>query len=84
MVKIGDAEHAVTIDDRRRITVDGEEMDIALEFTPGDRVEVAEIGERTRGEGRQDASAGFQLTTRGRLAQGAGTARACRAVRRSI
>ncbi len=63
-VKIGDAEHAVSIS-TDGVTVDGEEIDIALEYTPGDRVVAAEIGDeelivriaRTRG--------GFKLTARG-------------------
>ncbi|QQV76414.1 acetyl/propionyl/methylcrotonyl-CoA carboxylase subunit alpha [Sphingomonas aliaeris] len=63
-VKIGDAEHAVSIS-TDGVTVDGEEIDIALEYTPGDRVVAAQIGDeelivriaRTRG--------GFKLTARG-------------------
>ena len=63
-VKIGDADHAVSIS-TDGVTVDGEEIDIALEYTPGDRVVAAEIGDeelivriaRTRG--------GFKLTARG-------------------
>ncbi|WP_277970086.1 acetyl-CoA carboxylase biotin carboxylase subunit [Sphingomonas echinoides] len=63
-VKIGEATHVVDIS-TDGVTVDGEELDIALEYTPGDRMVHAEIEDtdlsvkivRTRG--------GFRLTTRG-------------------
>ncbi|MEG3123710.1 acetyl/propionyl/methylcrotonyl-CoA carboxylase subunit alpha [Sphingomonas sp. GB1N7] len=63
-VKIGNAEHAVSIS-TNGVTVDGEDLDIALEYTPGDRTVIADVDDeelivrigRTRG--------GFKLTTRG-------------------
>ncbi|MET3825330.1 propionyl-CoA carboxylase alpha chain [Sphingomonas sp. PvP055] len=63
-VKIGEATHVVDIS-TDGVTVDGEELDIALQYTPGDRMVHAEIEDtdlsvkivRTRG--------GFRLTTRG-------------------
>ncbi|QNA82769.1 acetyl/propionyl/methylcrotonyl-CoA carboxylase subunit alpha [Sphingomonas sp. So64.6b] len=63
-VRIDGAEHDVSIS-TDGVIVDGEDLDIALEYTPGDRVVHAEIGEddlsvriaRTRG--------GFKLTARG-------------------
>jgi propionyl-CoA carboxylase alpha chain len=64
VVKIGDAEHAVAIS-TDGITVDGEDLDIALEFTPGDRVVEAEIGDELLIVKIARASAGFRLTTRG-------------------
>ncbi|WP_010215453.1 acetyl-CoA carboxylase biotin carboxylase subunit [Sphingomonas sp. PAMC 26621] len=63
-VKIGEATHVVDIS-TDGVTVDGDDLDIALEYTPGDRMVHAEIDDtelsvkivRTRG--------GFRLTTRG-------------------
>ncbi|MFC3579347.1 ATP-binding protein [Sphingomonas hylomeconis] len=63
-VTIGDLSHEVSIA-TDGIIVDGEDLDIALEYTPGDRTVHAELGDediavriaRTRG--------GFTLTTRG-------------------
>ncbi|WCM29997.1 acetyl/propionyl/methylcrotonyl-CoA carboxylase subunit alpha [Sphingomonas sp. QA11] len=64
VVKIGDADHAVAIS-TDGIVVDGEELDIALEYTPGDRVIEAEIGDALLIVKIARASAGFRLTTRG-------------------
>ena len=63
-VRIGEATHTVEIS-TDGVTVDGEDLDIALEYTPGDRMVHAEVGDsdlsvkiaRTRG--------GFRLTARG-------------------
>ncbi|MDN4634021.1 acetyl/propionyl/methylcrotonyl-CoA carboxylase subunit alpha [Sphingomonas sp. PsM26] len=63
-VKIGDATHVVDIS-TDGVTIDGDDLDIGLEYTPGDRMVHAEIDDadlsvkivRTRG--------GFRLTTRG-------------------
>ncbi|WP_242137753.1 acetyl/propionyl/methylcrotonyl-CoA carboxylase subunit alpha [Sphingomonas sp. TREG-RG-20F-R18-01] len=63
-VRIGDATHVVDIS-TDGVIVDGEDLDIGLEYTPGDRMVHAEIDDadlsvkivRTRG--------GFRLTTRG-------------------
>ncbi|MEO7170332.1 MAG: acetyl/propionyl/methylcrotonyl-CoA carboxylase subunit alpha [Sphingomonas sp.] len=64
VVKIGDADHVVAIS-TDGIIVDGEELDIALEYTPGDRVIEAEIGDALLIVKIARASAGFRLTTRG-------------------
>jgi len=63
-VKIGEATHVVDIS-TDGVTIDGDDLDIGLEYTPGDRMVHAEIDDtdlsvkivRTRG--------GFRLTTRG-------------------
>jgi propionyl-CoA carboxylase alpha chain len=64
VVKIGDIEHAVGIS-TDGISVDGEDLDIALEFTPGDRVIEAEIGDELLIVKIARASGGFRLTARG-------------------
>jgi len=63
-VKIGATDHAVTIS-TDGIAVDGEEQDIALEYTPGDRMIEAEIGDELLIVRIAHVSAGFRLTTRG-------------------
>ena len=63
-VKIGATDHAVTIS-TDGIAVDGEELDIALEYTPGDRMIEAEIGDELLIVRIAHVSAGFRLTTRG-------------------
>ncbi|CAN5828408.1 acetyl/propionyl/methylcrotonyl-CoA carboxylase subunit alpha [soil metagenome] len=64
VVRIGAADHDVAIS-TDGITVDGEELEIALEYTPGDRVIEAEIGDELLIVKIARASAGFRLTTRG-------------------
>jgi propionyl-CoA carboxylase alpha chain len=63
-VKIGDAEHDVVIngDD---VTVDGEAIDMALEYTPGDRLIEAEFGDEQLAVKIAPVRAGFLLTTHG-------------------
>ncbi len=63
VVTIGSVDHAVTVS-TDGIVVDGEDLDVALEYTPGDRMVMVEGAEdlsvriaRTR--------SGFKLTTRG-------------------
>ena len=68
VVTIGKVDHAVTVS-TDGIMVDGEDLDLSLEYTPGDRMVVAD------GHGADDdehltiriakARAGFKLTTRG-------------------
>ncbi len=63
VVTVGSVDHAVTVS-TDGIVVDGEDLDVALEYTPGDRMVMVEGAEdlsvriaRTR--------SGFKLTTRG-------------------
>ncbi|PTQ63703.1 propionyl-CoA carboxylase alpha chain [Sphingomonas sp. PP-CE-3G-477] len=67
-VTIARIDHAVTVS-TDGITVDGEDLDLALEYTPGDRMVVAD-GHGTDGDEHltiriAKARAGFKLTTRG-------------------
>ncbi|WP_443030195.1 ATP-binding protein [Sphingomonas sp. ZT3P38] len=64
VVRIDVADHVVAIS-TDGITVDGEELEIALEYTPGDRVIEAEIGDELLIVKIARVSAGFRLTTRG-------------------
>ena len=63
-VKIGDAIHDVVIsgDD---VTVDGEAIDMALEYTPGDRLIEAEFGEELLAVKIAPVRSGFVLTAHG-------------------
>ncbi|WP_176591099.1 acetyl/propionyl/methylcrotonyl-CoA carboxylase subunit alpha [Sphingobium sp. EM0848] len=63
-VKIGDAIHDVVIngDD---VSVDGEAIDIALEYTPGDRLIEAEFGEELLAVKIAPVRSGFVLTAHG-------------------
>ena len=68
-VRIDGEDHAVAVS-TDGIIVDGDALDIALEYTPGDRMVEAEIG-RENGEDAQltvrilPIRSGFRLTTRG-------------------
>ncbi|GLV27522.1 acetyl/propionyl-CoA carboxylase subunit alpha [Sphingobium sp. TomTYG75] len=63
-VKIGEAVHGVVIngDD---VTVDGEAIDLALEYTPGDRLIEAEFGEELLAVKIAPVRSGFVLTAHG-------------------
>jgi propionyl-CoA carboxylase alpha chain len=64
-VRIDGANHMVEVT-TDWIAVDGAELDIALEYTPGDRMVEAEIGEDAHLSVRiAPARSGFRLTTRG-------------------
>ena len=63
-VKIGDVVHDVSIDGDD-VTVDGEAIDMALEYTPGDRLIDAEFGEEDLAVKIAPVRAGFILTTHG-------------------
>jgi propionyl-CoA carboxylase alpha chain len=63
-VKVDGAEHIVSIS-TDGVTVDGEDLDIALEYTPGDRVVHAEIGDEDLSVRIAKTRGGFKLTTRG-------------------
>ncbi len=63
-VRLGDALHevAIALDE---VTVDGEPIDIALEYTPGDRIVEAEFGDETLAVRIAPVRGGFRLTTHG-------------------
>ncbi len=63
-VRIGETDFAVSVDEEA-ITVDGAEVDLALEYTPGDRVVMAEVGGKPLTVKIAARAAGFKLTTRG-------------------
>ncbi|WP_188064177.1 acetyl/propionyl/methylcrotonyl-CoA carboxylase subunit alpha [Sphingobium sp. KCTC 72723] len=63
-VKIGDAVHDVLIDGDD-VTVDGEELDMALEYTPGDRLIEAEFGDEELSVRIAPVRSGFVLTAHG-------------------
>jgi len=66
-VTIGNKTFAVSLDED--ITVDGEPVDLALEYTPGDRLIEAEVGEETYGIKLGPTRTGFRMTTRGAIHQ---------------
>jgi propionyl-CoA carboxylase alpha chain len=64
-VRLDGADHVVEVS-TDGIAVDGHDLDIALEYTPGDRMVEAEIGEETHMSVRiAPVRSGFRLTTRG-------------------
>ena len=63
-VKIGDVEHSVSIS-TDGVIVDGTELDIALEYTPGDRIVAAEVGDQDLIVRIAKTRGGFKLTARG-------------------
>ena len=64
-IKIGDHTFAVSLDEE--ITVDGEEVDLALEYTPGERLVEAEVGEISYGVKVETTRTGLTMTTRGAI-----------------
>jgi len=64
-VKIGDQTFAVSLDEE--ITVDGEEIDLALEYTPGERLVEAEVGDISYGVKVEPTRTGLSMTTRGAI-----------------
>ncbi len=66
-VTIGGKTFAVSLDEE--ITVDGEPVDLALEYTPGDRMIEAEVGDVTYGIKLASSRSGFKMTTRGAIHQ---------------
>ncbi|WP_288938379.1 acetyl/propionyl/methylcrotonyl-CoA carboxylase subunit alpha [uncultured Sphingomonas sp.] len=64
-VRIGGVDHAVSVS-TDGITVDGAPLEIGIEYTPGDRLIEAELGEDERLSVRiAPTRSGFRLTTRG-------------------
>ncbi|MGV3730321.1 MAG: biotin carboxylase N-terminal domain-containing protein [Sphingopyxis sp.] len=65
-VTVGGAAHKVKLG-HKHIKVDGEAIDIALEYTPGDRLVVAEIDETELAVKVAKTRTGWRMTTRGRI-----------------
>lgn len=65
-VTIGDSVHKVKLG-HKHIKVDGDKLDIALEYTPGDRLVVAEIDENELAVKVAKTRTGWRMTTRGRI-----------------
>ncbi len=64
-VTIGGQSYAVSLDEE--ITVDGEEVDLALEYTPGERLVEAEVGDISYGVKVEPTRTGLTMTTRGAI-----------------
>ncbi len=67
VVTIGRVSHAVSLDED--VTVDGAPVDLAMEYTPGDRLVQARIGEVTYGIKLSPTRTGLKMTTRGTIHQ---------------
>ena len=65
-VKIAGVRHDVALD-QDEITVDGAVVDLALEYTPGDRIVRAEIGEDVLVVKVEPTRNGLKMTTRGSI-----------------
>ncbi|MBK6414409.1 acetyl/propionyl/methylcrotonyl-CoA carboxylase subunit alpha [Sphingopyxis sp.] len=65
-VTVGGVEHKVKLG-HKHIKVDGEKLDIALEYTPGDRLLIAEIDDSELAVKVAKTRAGWRMTTRGRM-----------------
>src|SRR3546814_18913767 len=65
-VTIGDAQHKVKVG-AKHIKVDGEKVDIALEYTPGDRLVVAAIDDSELAVKVAKTRTGWRMTARGRI-----------------
>ena len=64
-VTIGGQTYAVSLDEE--ITVDGEEVDLAMEYTPGERLVEAEVGDISYGVKVEPSRTGLVMTTRGAI-----------------
>ena len=64
-VTIGGQTFAVSLEED--LTVDGEPVDLAMEYTPGDRLVEAEVGSVSYGVKIELIRTGFKLTTRGAI-----------------
>jgi propionyl-CoA carboxylase alpha chain len=65
-VKIGDRTFAVALDEDT-IAVDGEEVDLAMEYSPGDKLIEAEIDGEAIGIRLEPTRTGLKMTTRGAI-----------------
>jgi propionyl-CoA carboxylase alpha chain len=66
-VTIAGKSFAVSLDEE--VTVDGEHVDLAMEYTPGDRLIKAEVGDVIYGIKLSPTRSGFKMTTRGAIHQ---------------
>ncbi len=64
-VTIGGVTHAVSLDED--VTVDGAALDLDMEYTPGDRLVEASVGEADYGVKVEVTRTGLKLTTHGRV-----------------
>ena len=64
VVRIGEHEHQVLLD-RDTVLVDAEPLDLAMEYTPGDRMVEADVDGRPLTVRLARTRTGFRLTTRG-------------------
>ncbi len=65
-VKIGERSFAVELDEDE-ITVDGQAVDLAMEYTPGDRLVEAEVDGEPIGVRIEPTRTGLKMTTRGAI-----------------
>jgi len=65
-VKLAGSTFAVTLD-TDDVTVDGVAMELAMEYTPGDRLVVAEVGDDTIPVRIEPTRTGLKMTTRGAI-----------------
>ena len=65
-VKIGGQAFAVTLDEEE-ITVDGKAVDLAMEYTPGDKLIEAEVDGELLGVKVEPTRTGLKMTTRGAI-----------------
>lgn len=63
-IKVDGTVHAVTLDEDA-VTVDGEVVELSMEYTPGDRLVQAEAGGETIGVKLEPMRTGLKMTTRG-------------------
>ena len=63
-VKIGDAEFAVSLEEDS-ITVDGEQVEVSFDYTPGDRMVDVELGDEAMTLLLARTRTGYAITTRG-------------------
>lgn len=66
VVKLAGEKFAVSVD-ADSVRVNGAEVDLAMEYTPGDRLIVAEIGEEVLGLKIEPTRTGLKVTTRGAI-----------------
>jgi len=66
VVKLAGEKFSVSVDGNS-IHVNGAEVDLAMEYTPGDRLIVAEIGETVLGLKVEPTRTGLKVTTRGAI-----------------
>jgi propionyl-CoA carboxylase alpha chain len=65
-VTVGGIEHKVKLG-QKHIKVDDDKIDVALEYTPGDRLVIAEIDDAELAVKVAKTRAGWRMTTRGRI-----------------